>query len=400
MNACGRDLGCADMIGNFILMPLDRERQERLYADHLRPVERGFERHGEERFDAFIRHYLTLRTGEVPGQGEEYAAFKTHARSRRVRDAGPEALAADLRSCADRYRAMALGEEPDAELARAFGELASLDMKPVWPFLLHLFERLENHGREETVQLSSCTVDHVMPQGERLPEAWKEELGPDWAQVWQSLRHTLGNLTLTAFNPEMGNRTFSEKRDAAKGYRDSPLRLNQDLRTAERWDGDAIRARGARLAGEAVGIWARPVLSDRVLDPYRSPRPGADRYTLDHHPHLRPGAPMHDLFETVRQQILALGPGVREEVMRHYVAYKTRTNFVDVVPQKKRLLLTLNMRFGEIDDPRGLAADITNLGLWGNGDVQLEIDNPRQIAYAMELVTQAFEGKGAPPAVI
>ena len=95
MNTCGRDLTCADMIGNFILMPLERERQERLYADHLRPIERGFERHGEEHFDVFIRDFLTLRTGEVPKQGEEYAAFKTHARSRRVEDAGPEALSAD-----------------------------------------------------------------------------------------------------------------------------------------------------------------------------------------------------------------------------------------------------------------------------------------------------------------
>ena len=285
MNTCGRDLTCADMIGNFILMPLERERQERLYADHLRPIERGFERHGEEHFDVFIRDFLTLRTGEVPKQGEEYAAFKTHARSRRVKDAGPEALSADLRSCADHYRAMVLGEEADAELAQAFAELARLDMKPVWPFLLHLYgdhagkrlsrhdlltltrlvtayvmrravcgyrpaapppvfatasrsvdperyvesvrayflclpdgiafpsdeafraelvsrnmyrfrhrdallERLENDGRKEPVPLSPYTVDHIMPQGERLPETWKAELGPDWAQTWQSLRHT------------------------------------------------------------------------------------------------------------------------------------------------------------------------------------------------------------------
>ena len=102
MNACGRDLSCADMVGNFILMPLDRERQERLYADHLYPIECGFERHGgEDHFEAFIRHYLTLRTGEVPKQGEEYTVFRTHARSRRVQDAGPETLAGDLRTCAD-----------------------------------------------------------------------------------------------------------------------------------------------------------------------------------------------------------------------------------------------------------------------------------------------------------
>ena len=89
----------------------------------------------------------------------------------------------------------------------------------------------------------------------------------------------------------------------------------------------------------------------------------------------------------------ALAPEVREEFTRHYVAYKTRTNFTDVVPQKRRLLLSLNMRFDDISDPRGLAADVTNLGLWGNGDVQLEVDNARQVAYAMELVRQAFAAK-------
>ena len=197
----------------------------------------------------------------------------------------------------------------------------------------------------------------------------------------------------SAVNTEMGNRPFRDKRDAEKGYRDSPLQLNADLRQTDRWDGDTIRARGARLADRAVGIWKRPVLPDRVLEPYRTPRAGAGHYTIEHHPHLRPGAPMHDLFEAIRQEILALAPEAREEFMRHYVAYKTHTNFTDIVPQKRRLLLSLNMRFDDISDPRGLAADVTNLGLWGNGDVQLEVDNARQIPYAMELVRQAFAAK-------
>ena len=204
---------------------------------------------------------------------------------------------------------------------------------------------------------------------------------------------TLGNLTCTAFNSEMGNCSFPEKRDAERGFRNSPLRLNADLRETERWDGDAIRDRAASLADLAVEIWRRPVLTDRVLTSYKTPRAGTGRYTIEHHPHLRPGAPMHDLFEAVWQAILALGPQVREEFRRHYVAYKTQTNFVDVVPQKHRLLLTLNMRFDELSDPRGLAADITNLGLRGNGDVQVELDNERQITSAMELVGQAFAAK-------
>ena len=188
----------------------------------------------------------------------------------------------------------------------------------------------------------------------------------------------------------MGNCSFREKRDAERGFRTSPLRLNADLRETERWDEPAIRARATRLADLAVDIWRRPVLTDRVLASYRIPRADAGGYTIEHHPHLRPGAPMHDLFEAVRQEILAVGPQVREEFRRHDVAYKTQTNLVDLVPQKRRLLLTLNMRFDEFNDPRGLAADITNLGLWGNGDVQVELDNERQIPYAMEVVRQAF----------
>ena len=53
------------------------------------------------------------------------------------------------------------------------------------------------------------------------------------------------------------------------------------------------------------------------------------------------------------------------------------------------------MRFDDITDPRGLAADVTNLGLWGNGDVQVEVDNARQVPYAMELVRQAFAARQA-----
>ena len=61
--------------------------------------------------------------------------------------------------------------------------------------------------------------------------------------------------------------------------------------------------------------------------------------------------------------------------------------------QKCRLLFTLNMRFDDISDSRGLAADLTNLGLLGNGDVQVKVHDARQITCAMEFVRQAFEAK-------
>jgi len=67
------------------------------------------------------------------------------------------------------------------------------------------------------------------------------------------------------------------------------------------------------------------------------------------------------VFEAFRKEVLALDPCVSEEFMKLYVAYKAETNFVDVVPQAKRLRLSINMTFAEINDPKGLCRDITNI---------------------------------------
>ena len=77
--------------------------------------------------------------------------------------------------------------------------------------------------------------------------------------------------------------------------------------------------------------------------------------------------------------ILNLDPTVREECKKLYIAYKTATNFVDVEPQMKGLRLFLNMKFSEINDPRGLCRDVTTLGHHGNGDVEISLSSPDQL---------------------
>jgi len=109
---------------------------------------------------------------------------------------------------------------------------------------------------------------------------------------------------------------------------------------------------------------------------------------------------MREVFKSFRALVLALDPCVTEEFLKLYVAYKAETNFVDVVPQDKRLRLSLNMRFPEVYDPKGLCKDVTNLGRWGNGDVEVGLETLEELPYVMGLVWQAFEkqmgnGEGA-----
>ncbi|MSQ23858.1 MAG: DUF262 domain-containing protein [Chloroflexi bacterium] len=498
MNSTGKELSQADLIRNFVLMGLEPDLQTLLYEQYWRPMEQDF---GQEaystQFDSFMRHYLTVRTGEIPREREVYDAFKDYSRTAPVEEAGIEALVKEIRAFARYFCAFALGREQNAVLGRAFHDLRELKVDVAYPFLLELYHdyedgtlstadletavrlvesyvfrraicglptnsmnktfatfgkalkkdrylesiqahfltlpsyrrfptgddfsrelqtkdlynfrsrsywlrRLENHDRKEPAPVEDYTIEHVLPQNPALTVPWQQTLGADWKRIQDTWLHTLGNLTLTAYNSSYSDRPFAEKRDMPdapeKGLRRSPLWLNLDFSQSESWNEESIRERATRLANQALVVWPLPRLAPAVLASYRPPNvasPG--RYSMADHPNLF-GA-MRDLFVAFREEVLALDPCVSEEFLKLYVAYKAETNFVDVVPQAKRLLLTINMAFSEIDDPKGLCRDVSGMGRWGNGDVEVGIQALDELPYVMGLVRQSFKrqmGDGGP----
>ena len=485
MNSTGLELSQADLIRNFVLMGLEPSHQERLYREYWRPMELAFgqDAYGKQ-FDGFMRHYLTLRTGDIPKIGQVYEEFKLFAR--RWEHPSIDSLLADLHEFANHYCAMALGREKEQHLAAAFRDLRDLRVDVAYPLLLELYDdyskdklslndfvqavryiesyvfrravcsiptnslnktfstfsrslkkdsylesmlahfqqlpsyrrfpndeefsrelkvrnlynnrtsywlrRLENHGRKEPVPVDEYTVEHILPQNENLSEEWRESLGGEWQRVQETWLHTLGNLTLTAYNAEYGDRPFAEKRDMVGGFRESPLRLNEGLGELERWDEDAIRERAERLTTKAVRVWRGPSLEIDVLRRYLLNEGEATKtHTIEDHPNLIEGSLTRQLFEELRREVLAIDPCVSEEFLKFYVAYKAETNFVDVVPQVARMRLTLNMKYHELHDPKGLAIDLTNVGRWGNGDVGVRFSSLDELPYVMGLVRQAFE---------
>lgn len=486
MNSTGRELTQADLIRNFILMGLEPALQSRLYENYWRPMELDFgqEAYGTH-FDGFMRNYLTVKTGEIPRIDGVYEAFKAHARSPKVAEAGVESLVADIRAFAHYFCAMALGAESDRDLKFAFQDLRELKVDVAYPFLLELYHdyagdilskqdfveavrlvetyvfrraictiptnslnktfatftkvlkkdrylesiqahlllgpsyrrfpnddefkrelqvrdlynfrsrsywlrRMENHGRKERVEVAEYTIEHILPQNENLSKEWKQALGTEWERIRETWLHTLGNLTLTGYNSEYSDRTFVEKRDMPGGFKESPVRLNQGLGQLEQWNEDTIKARARRLSEAAVAVWPSPKLAADVLTAYQ-PRAGSTSgYSIEDHPHLLSGV-RQGQFEAFRKEVLALDPVVTEEFLKLYVAYKAETNFVDVIPQAKRLILSLNMPFADVIDPRGLCRDVTGLGRWGNGDVEIRFTSQEELPYIMGLVRQALE---------
>lgn len=258
-----------------------------------------------------------------------------------------------------------------------------------FPRRSYWLRRLENYKRKERVPVDEYTIEHILPRNENLSAQWQAELGPEWARIRQTYLHTLGNLTLTGYNPELSDRPFAEKRNMKGGFAESPLRLNQELGKLVHWNEDAIRQRADTLAAQAVNVWGAPEF-DATLPVFSAPQASSAGYTIEDHPHLVDG-PMREVFEAFRKAVLALDPCVTEEYLKVYVAYKAETNFVDVVPQAKRLRLSLNMAFPEINDPKKICKDVSGVGRWGNGDVEVSLSSLDELPYVMGLVRQSFE---------
>ena len=140
MNSTGRELSQADLIRNFVLMGLEPTEQTRLYEGHWRPMELAFgqEAYGTN-FDGFMRHYLTLKTGEIPNVGRVYEAFKAYARQPEVEQDGIDRLVADIQRFADYYCSMALDRESAKVIGEAFQDLRELRVDVAYPFLLELY---------------------------------------------------------------------------------------------------------------------------------------------------------------------------------------------------------------------------------------------------------------------
>ena len=142
-------------------------------------------------------------------------------------------------------------------------------------------------------------------------------------------------------------------------------------------------------SGCPAKVWAYPKLSQDILAAYKPEAPTSG-YTISDHPNLQSEV-LHEVFQAFRKEVLELDPCVSEEFLKLYVAYKAETNFVDIVPQVKKLRLSLNMAFSEINDPRGLCKDVSDVGRWGNGDVEVNLSTLDQLPYVMSLVRQSFE---------
>ncbi len=484
MNSKGMELAQTDLIRNYIVMETEVEKREGFYNKYWRAMEEEFKQN-ETLFNQFVRHYLTIKTREIPNIKKVYVAFKDYRQKKGIEI---EVLLQDLQKYCGFFCQIVFKKEADKDLNKALSFLVDLERDVVYPLLLELYsdysdgvlskqdfipiidltesyicrravcgipsngynkffpsftkkidkkqylksveehfgsltgnqkfpndfefkdsfitkelygrnktkkketkyflERLENFDTEEPVNTKGLTTEHIMPQTLNLE--WERDLGENFQAIHEKYLHTIGNLTLTGYNEKYSNNSFQEKRDMEKGFKQSSLKLNQSLRDLKSFGEEEIKKRANDLADLALKIWIYPKLDAETLEKYKPKKDKKEKKAYDLSSY-KFSSHSRELFDILSKEIKALDERITESFMKAYIAYKFKTNFVDIVVQTKDLKMYLNMPFNELQDEKNLASDATNKHHNGNGDIEVKLETKENIPYCLGLIKQALE---------
>ena len=96
-----------------------------------------------------------------------------------------------------------------------------------------------------------------------------------------------------------------------------------------------------------------------------------------------------ELYEKFKNIITGWN-NVDVEAKKVYIAFKGKTNITDVAVLNKALKVFINLRTGELEDPKKIARNINEVGHWGNGDYEVLIKNDDDFEYIMSLIKQSW----------
>ncbi|SES92703.1 Uncharacterized conserved protein, contains ParB-like and HNH nuclease domains [[Clostridium] aminophilum] len=139
-----------------------------------------------------------------------------------------------------------------------------------------LLAGIENQGKEK-LEIGNLSIEHIMPQNKNISKAWQDMLGDDWEYVKDKYLHTLGNLSLTGYNSELGDKPFEEKKKLISEEKTKVVILFEDVLNKPEWNQKTIEERADRLASIISELYSieKP---DHLIE-YKEP--GYTEYNLD-----------------------------------------------------------------------------------------------------------------------
>lgn len=115
-------------------------------------------------------------------------------------------------------------------------------------------------------------------------------------------------------------------------------------------------------------------------------------YSVEHHLKKKSDK-IKELFGELQERILKLDEKINEKPLKHYIAYEMDRNFAEVVIQASTLKIYLDISEKDIEDPKGMVKDCTEVGHWATGDCVFKLSSMDDIDYAISLIKQSYELK-------
>ena len=258
------------------------------------------------------------------------------------------------------------------------------------------------------------SIEHIFPQ-KPTDQYWVDNFGELSDGEKRLLAGSLGNLLplSTRINSRLQNNSFDKKKNDRYA---NGSKSEMEVARIDRWTPEAIMNRGLGLLNFMEkefdfkfphDLYRKKLLGLKFManeeadsnsnkseiiihDEKNIDTKETEIYTEQDHLR-RCSSATWVIYRRLKDKILELGDIVIEP-QKLYLAFKHNTNICDIQPQQARVKITINMKSGELDDPRELARDMESphIGHWGNGDYELILDNLEDIDYAVDLIKQSY----------
>ncbi|HHF1771519.1 Endonuclease NucS [Haemophilus influenzae] len=176
--------------------------------------------------------------------------------------------------------------------------------------------------------------------------------------------------------------TFNDFQIQATNFKDLPIELWE----VNRFDNDIITLNIINKSKSAPNIKAVSIEKNEEFSTLKEIKVYQESDHLSDKPDF-----IQELYEDFKQGILNLDPDIEINTRKLYIAFKKDRNIADIRIQQKNLKIWINLPYGELDDPKNLAKNVSNTGHWGNGDYEITVESTQYLEYIMSLIKQAIK---------
>jgi predicted transport protein len=100
---------------------------------------------------------------------------------------------------------------------------------------------------------------------------------------------------------------------------------------------------------------------------------------------------INELYEKFKSAILMLSEGIEVIPKKQYMAFNKGKNICGITILKNSINIFINLKIGQLEDSKGMAKDVSNVGHWAVGDYQIKVEDDRNLEYIMSLVKQGIQ---------